>query len=75
MAAIHLQINLVKALSKTPGFVTLIPARFSIPLTDDDYPYLPFMKPFLDTEKLATELGVGITHVWTGAFIMSFRFG
>ncbi|CAH0044387.1 unnamed protein product [Clonostachys solani] len=75
MSAIHLQINLVRALSKTPGFITLIPARFSIPLSDDDYPHLPFMEPFMETESIAEELGVGITHVWTGSFIMSFKFG
>uniref|UniRef100_A0A8H7KBI3 NmrA-like domain-containing protein n=1 Tax=Bionectria ochroleuca TaxID=29856 RepID=A0A8H7KBI3_BIOOC len=75
ISAIHLQINLVRALSKTPGFITFIPARFSIPLTDDDYPHLSFMEPFLETERIAKELGVGITHVWTGSFIMSFKFG
>ncbi|VUC37409.1 unnamed protein product [Clonostachys rosea] len=75
ISAMHLQINLVRALSKTPGFITFIPARFSIPLSDDDYPHLPFMKPFLETEKIAEELGVGITHVWTGSFITSFKFG
>ena len=74
ISAIHLQLNLVRALSMTPGFITLIPARFSIPLAEEDYQYLPFMQPALDTEKLAMELGVGITHVWTGSFITSFRF-
>ncbi|CAG9994008.1 unnamed protein product [Clonostachys byssicola] len=73
--AVHLQINLVRALSKTPGFITFIPARFSIPLSDDDYPHLPFIGPFLETEKIAEELGVGITHVWTGSFISSFKLG
>ncbi|CAI6084187.1 unnamed protein product [Clonostachys chloroleuca] len=75
ISAIHLQINLARALSKTPGFSTFIPARFSIPLSADDYPHLPFMEPFLETERIAKELGVGITHVWTGSFIASFKFG
>ena len=53
----------------------MIPARFSIPLTDDDYPFLPFMKPFLETEKVAKELGVGTTQVWAGSFISGLKSG
>lgn len=70
--AIALQVRLVEALAETPGFVTFIPARFSIPLQEHDLPYLPFMAPCLETEQCAKERGVGLTRVWAGAFDYSF---
>lgn len=62
------QPRLVEALAGLPGFVTFIPARFTLPLHDSDYKYLPFTAPYVELDEKAKELGVSLTYVWTGMF-------
>lgn len=66
---------MVEALSQTPGFVTFVPARYSMPLEEEDQPYLPFMAPFDATEAKINDLAVGVTHIKTGMFDTLFGVG
>ena len=64
--------RLIEIFSRSPDFITFIPAAYSLKMTPEDlvHPALAPLAGILGATFIkAAELGVSITHVYTGIFL------